>query len=169
MTIADSLVQELEMEAATTRKVLARIPSDKLAWKPAEKSRTLGQLGYHIAVNPGSVAGLAAQNPARLPDFGQPEPSASSTADLLSALDESVAQAKTLLGAMNDQTLLDTWRLTAGEQEILAMPRIAFLRSIMLNHWYHHRGQLSVYLRELNVPVPSIYGPSADENPFMRG
>jgi uncharacterized damage-inducible protein DinB len=84
----------------------------------------------------------------------------------VTALDESIAKVKALLGRMDDETLMATWRMKAGDREIAAMPRIALLRSIMLNHWYHHRGQLSVYLRELDVSIPSIYGPSADENPF---
>ena len=82
------------------------------------------------------------------------------------ALDESIAKAKTTLGGMDDAAMTATWRLMRGDRELFAMPRVAFLRSVMLNHWYHHRGQLTVYLRELDVPVPSIYGPSADENPF---
>ena len=87
-------------------------------------------------------------------------------ADLLPALDQSIAKAKQIVGAMNDTTLKETWELVQGERPIFAIPRIAFYRSVMLNHWYHHRGQLSVYLRELDVEIPSIYGPSADENPF---
>ncbi len=75
-------------------------------------------------------------------------------------------KAKTALSGMDDSTLLGTWRMMKGDREIFAVPRIGMVRSIMLNHWYHHRGQLSVYLRELDVPIPSIYGPSADENPF---
>jgi uncharacterized damage-inducible protein DinB len=82
------------------------------------------------------------------------------------ALDQSVAKAKKVLAGMDDTTLMATWRLRNGEREVLAAPRIAVLRSVMLNHWYHHRGQLTVYLRQLGVPIPSIYGPSADENPF---
>ncbi len=106
-------------------------------------------------------------NPATLPNFGAPDPEATSAAQLLTTLDQSVAQARSILGGMDDAALMEQWRLTAGGHEVMAMPRIAVLRSIMLNHWYHHRGQLSVYLRELDVPLPSIYGPSADENPFM--
>jgi uncharacterized damage-inducible protein DinB len=98
------------------------------------------------------------------PEFTQP--SARSAGELLPALDESVAKAKRLLGGMDDSALAATWRLMQGDREVMAIPRAALLRSIMLNHWYHHRGQLSVYLRQLGVPVPSIYGPSADENPF---
>jgi uncharacterized damage-inducible protein DinB len=166
MSIAESLLQELEQETATTRRVLERVPGDRLAWRPAEKSRTLGQLALHVATTPGGVATFASTSPAQVPDFAARELEAKSASELIPALDESVSQAKRILGGMNDAALLATWRLMRGDREILAIPRIAFLRSIMLNHWYHHRGQLTVYLRELGVPLPSIYGPSADENPF---
>ena len=165
MRLADSLLQELDMEAATTRRVLERVPEGHMTWRPAEKARTLGALALHIATTPGGVASLASTSPAQVPQFAE-EPEATTTAQVLAALDQSVSQAKALVGAMDDDALMATWRLKAGERDILAMPRIALLRSIMLNHWYHHRGQLSVYLRQLGVPVPSIYGPSADENPF---
>ena len=85
---------------------------------------------------------------------------------LIPALDESIAKARRALVGMDDATVLETWRLMQGDRELFAVPRISMLRSVMLNHWYHHRGQLTVYLRALGVPVPSIYGPSADENPF---
>ena len=95
------------------------------------------------------------------PGFAQP--AAASTGELLPALDASVARARELLGGFDDAAMTATWRLVAGEREIMAMPRVAFVRAIMLNHWYHHRGQLLVYLRLLDVPVPSVYGPTADE------
>jgi uncharacterized damage-inducible protein DinB len=85
---------------------------------------------------------------------------------LIPTLEQSISKAKSILGGIDDHTLLEHWRLVAGGRELMAMPRVAFLRAIMLNHWYHHRGQLTVYLRQLNIPVPSVYGPSADENPF---
>lgn len=166
MTIAETLLQELEMEAVTTRRVLERVPEGQLSWRPAARSRTLGELSYHIASNPGSVSTMAALNPAPAPQPGQAEPVATSTAMLLATLEESMAQARQVLGAMSDDAVHEMWRMTAGGHELIAMPRLAFLRTVLLNHWYHHRGQLSVYLRELNVPLPSIYGPSADENPF---
>jgi uncharacterized damage-inducible protein DinB len=164
--LMDAMLQELEQEAQTTKRVLERVPNDRLSWRPHAKSRTLGELALHIATVPGAVAELSLKSPAQAPDFGS-EPSPASTSELLSALDNSIAQAKKALGGMDDRTATETWRLMRGDRELFAIPRIAFLRSIMLNHWYHHRGQLSVYLRELNVPVPSIYGPTADENPFM--
>ena len=161
----DALVNELEQEAATTRRVLERVPND-LSWKPNPKSMSLGQLALHVATIPGNVAEFVSQPTSPEPDFVHP--TAASTAELIPALDASVAKAKGLLLAMDDSGLTAIWRLMDGDQELMAMPRGAFLRAVMLNHWYHHRGQLSVYLRALNVPLPSIYGPSADENPFAR-
>lgn len=165
MPMIDSFLQELEHESKTTRRVLERVPDSKLAWKPHPKARTLGELALHVASTPGAVATLVAQSETQPPDFKDPSPK--NAAELIPALDESIATAKRVLATMDDATLNGTWRMQRDGQEILAMPRAALLRSIMLNHWYHHRGQLSVYLRELGVPIPSIYGPSADENPFM--
>ena len=164
MAMIDSFLQELEHEAKTTRRVLERVPDNQLGWRPHPKSRTLGELALHVAGTPGEVAKLAAQSEIQAPDFKDAVPA--SAAELLPALDHSIATARQLLAKMDDATLNGTWRVKRNGQEVLAMPRSALLRSIMLNHWYHHRGQLSVYLRELGVPVPSIYGPSADENPF---
>ena len=166
MTIANNLLQELEQEAQTTRRLLERVPDNRLSWRPHEKGRTLGELAMHVAMVPGSVAALASlPSPAQAPDFADP-PAPPTTPELVKAFDESLAKAKRILGGMNDAAAAETWRLMAGPRELVAMPRVAFLRAIMLNHWYHHRGQLSVYLRFLGVPLPSIYGPSADENPF---
>jgi len=165
MTLIDGLLNELEVEAITTRRVLERVPGDQLAWRPHEKARTLGELALHVATVPGGVAALVASpSPAQAPDFVDQRPRSAS--DLIPALEESIAAAKRALGGMDDAAVLDTWRLMQGDREVLAVPRIAMLRSVMLNHWYHHRGQLTVYLRALGVPIPSIYGPSADENPF---
>jgi uncharacterized damage-inducible protein DinB len=164
MSMIDALIQELEQEAQTTRRVLERVPGDRLTWKPHVKSMSLGQLALHVATTPGMVSDIVRQSPFPMPEFTQP--SAATAAELVPALDESVAKAKANLRAIGDGGLGGMWRVVAGDKELMAMPVGAVLRTIMLNHWYHHRGQLSVYLRELNVPVPSIYGPSADENPF---
>jgi uncharacterized damage-inducible protein DinB len=165
MALIDALLQELEQEAQTTRRVLERVPGDRLTWKPHPKARTLGELAMHVAIVPGGVAHLvAAPSPVQAPDFKDPTPS--SAAELIPALDEAIATAKKALSGKSDAWVTETWRMMAGDREVLAVPRIAMLRSVMLNHWYHHRGQLSTYLRTLDVPVPSIYGPSADENPF---
>jgi uncharacterized damage-inducible protein DinB len=164
MAMIDALLQELEQEAATTRRVLERVPDDKLGWRPHPTARTLGELALHVAIVPGGVAEFAAEPVRQVPDPVNPSPKSAS--ELIPALDDSIAKAKGVLGGMDDAALHATWKMMRGGQELIAIPRIALLRSLMLNHWYHHRGQLSVYLRQLGVPVPSIYGASADENPF---
>jgi uncharacterized damage-inducible protein DinB len=165
MAIIQALLAELEQEALTTRRVLERVPEAHLAWKPHPKSMSLGQLALHVATVPGNVAELAAVDTVPVPPaFVQP--AAASTAELVPALVASVAKARQHLGGFDDAAMNATWRLMNGAREIMAMPRVAFARAIMLNHWYHHRGQLLVYLRLLDVPVPSVYGPTADENPF---
>jgi len=168
MRIIDGLLAELEQEAKATARVLERVPEAHLTWKPHPKSYSLGQLALHVATVPGNVAALAARDIAESPGFSQP--AASSTGELLPALHASVARARDLLGGFDDAAMTATWRLMAGDQERLSMPRVAFVRAIMLNHWYHHRGQLLVYLRMLDVSVPSVYGPTADEaNAFVAG
>ena len=165
MKIIDGLLAELEQEAATTRRVLERIPQAHLSWKPHPKSMSLGQLALHVATMPGNVAELAAMDTMpEPPAFIQPE--AATAAELVPALNDSVAKAKKLLGGFDDAKMGAMWRLQSGGKDIMAMPRVAVARAIMLNHWYHHRGQLLVYLRLLNQSVPSVYGPTADENPF---
>jgi uncharacterized damage-inducible protein DinB len=164
ITMAGPLIDELTREAATTRRVLERVPEDKLSWKPHAKSMSLGQLALHVAQTPGGVAQLLGQTECEPPQFRQPE--ATSRGELLAALDESIATAQSKLGAWSDSDLMAEWKLKRGGTTLMAVPRVGMVRSIMLNHWYHHRGQLLVYLRLLDVPVPSVYGPSADENPF---
>jgi uncharacterized damage-inducible protein DinB len=165
MALIDGLLGELEAETRTTRRVLERVADFQLAWRPHERARTLGQLALHVATLPGVVAEFVAlPSPVQVPRFTDPSPT--HAGELVPALDQSIAKAKRLLGGMDDGTISATWRLMDGERELMAVPRVAFLRSVMLNHWYHHRGQLTVYLRALGAPVPAIYGPSADENPF---
>jgi uncharacterized damage-inducible protein DinB len=164
MRLIEGLLQELETEAKTTRRVLERVPDNQLTWRPHEKARTLGELALHVARVPGAIAEIAAQSQIQAPQFADPSPQSAS--ELIPTLDHGIARAKSLLGDMDDAAATATWRMMQGERELFSLPRVALLRSIMLNHWYHHRGQLTVYLRELGVPVPSIYGPSADENPF---
>ena len=166
MKIIDGLLAELEQEAQTTRRVLERIPQAHLSWKPHPKSMSLGQLALHVATVPGNVAELAALDTVpEPPAFVQPEAAAAS--ELVPSLTDSVAKAKQLLGGFDDARMTALWRLQSGGKDLMTMPRSALVRAIMLNHWYHHRGQLLVYLRLLNLPVPSVYGPTADENPFM--
>ena len=165
MALVDGMLKELEQEAQTTRRVLERVQDDHLAWRPHKKARTLGELALHIATVPGAVAELVGTHTTvQAPQFTDAKPTSAS--ELIPALDESIAKARRVLSGMDDEALMATWRMMNDGREILAAPRIAMLRSIMLNHWYHHRGQLTVYLKQLDVPIPSIYGPSADENPF---
>ena len=164
MKMIDGLLAELEQEAQTTRRQLERVPQEHLTWRPHPKSMSLGQLALHIATVPGNVAEIAAVDVVPDPPaFQQPE--AATAAELVPTLTESVAKAKRALGGFDDAKMQAMWRLQDKGKDLLAMPRVAVVRAIMLNHWYHHRGQLQVYLRLLNVPVPSVYGPTADENP----
>ena len=163
MSIASELLAEYEQQAPVTRKFLERLPENKLTWKPHEKSMTAGQLAYHLALVPGGVVSGAAQDTITPPKFQFPEPE--SIAQILEAYDKSIATVRETLPTFTDERMHATWRIMDGEKELLAIPRVAFLRNVMLNHWYQHRGQFGVYLRLLNVPVPSSWGPSADETP----
>jgi uncharacterized damage-inducible protein DinB len=162
MLTIDELVQELEQEAQATRRVLERVPQEKLHCKPHPKSMTLGQLAMHVANLPGAIAEISTR-----PSFDVqtpiPRPGANSTSEVLRVFDESMGRARTHLRSMRDAELATPWRMMNGNQELWAIPRAAFLRSVMLNHWYHHRGQLTVYLRETGALVPAVYGDSADE------
>jgi uncharacterized damage-inducible protein DinB len=164
MKMIDPILAEMEHEAQTTRRVLDRVPENKLAWKPHPRSYSLGQLALHVASLPGNVAALAVPDTRETGNFSQPEPK--SRQEILDTFSKSLESAKETLKKMDDARLMSTWTLTKNGKVVMSVPRIGFLRSILMNHNYHHRGQLAVYLRMLDVPVPSIYGPSADENPF---
>ena len=164
MSLAQSMFAEFEVQAPITRKFLERLPEDRLAWKPHEKSMSAGQLALHIARVPGGVVRFVQQNPAQAPDFSNvPQPS--SHGEILDTFEESIAVVRSELPKFGDVSMQETWRMVRGDRELLAVPRAQFLRDIMLNHWYQHRGQFSVYLRLLNVAVPASWGPSADELP----
>jgi uncharacterized damage-inducible protein DinB len=161
-----SIINEFRHETATTKRVLDKIPADKLTWQPHPKSMSLGVLAMHIATVPGNIVNLLQPDEVELNPANFAPPAPKDLAEIHSAMDHSAESAEKFLGSLDEKTAFATWRLMSNGREILAQPRIGVVRAIMLNHWYHHRGQLSVYLRLLNVPVPSIYGPSADENPF---
>ena len=165
MRIVDPILMEIDREAQTTKRVLDRIPEDKLSWKPHPKAFSLGQLALHIAAVPGNVATAAAQDSFEAPNFTQTE--ATSRQEVLDTFAKSQETVKATLNKMDDAKLMSMWSLTKNGKILMSVPRVGFIRSILMNHMYHHRGQLSVYLRILDVPVPSIYGPSADENPFV--
>jgi uncharacterized damage-inducible protein DinB len=164
--IADAIVMEMDQEAEITRRLFNVIPEDKLSWRPHPKAKSLGELAMHIAQIPGSVAEISRLDTKEAGDF-PPEPEATSLDQIKAAFAENLQKGKEIVGSTDDARALAEWKLTKGGEQVLAMPRIAFWRAILLNHNYHHRGQLSTYLRQLDVPLPSIYGPSADTNPFM--
>lgn len=167
-TISQAMLAEFEIQAPITRKFLERLPEDKLTWKPHEKSMTAGQLAFHLATVPGGIVQFVQSNPAQAPksfNFPQPE----TRAEILKAFDENVVTVRNLLPKFDDAAMMESWRMLAGDKEIFVQPRGEFLRDVMLSHWYQHRGQFSVYLRILNIAVPSSWGPSADEAPpFMQ-
>ncbi len=168
MSIAQAFIDEFEQELPTTRRFLERLPEDKLTWKPHEKSMTAGQLALHIATSPGGVVNMARQDAPEAPSGTNPQPA--SLREVLTALEESAAVVRETLRGFSDERMRGTVRFMKEGRELLAMPRAAMLRSILLNHWYHHRGQFGVYLRLVGAKVPSSYGPSGDEPPdFMRG
>ncbi len=164
MSMTEAILQEFDTEAKTTRRMLERVPADKFAWKPHPKSMSLGELAMHTAMTPGVICGWACEDETKF--TGEKTPVPGSTADVVAAHDKSVKTMKDVIGKLGDGGLMKDWKATSGGQTLFAMPKVALIRAIALNHWIHHRGQLSVYLRLLDVPVPSIYGPSADENPF---
>jgi uncharacterized damage-inducible protein DinB len=164
MAIADAMLMEMDMEEKTTQRVLERVPESKLSWKPHPKAYSLGQLAMHIAIAPGRIATAANEDSYEFAP--QPPPEPKTRQEIMAAFAESNAKAKQLVKGFSDARMGATWTLTKNGKAVMSVPRVAFLRSIMMNHIYHHRGQLSVYIKLLDVPVPSIYGPSADENPF---
>jgi uncharacterized damage-inducible protein DinB len=165
MPIKDALLPEYDHEMGTTRRLLDRVPEADFAWKPHERSMSLGQLSGHLANIP-TWCGLVLENTVfDLDSLGRDlrskEPP--SRAGLLQEFDAKVAAARANLAQRTDAELLSPWTLESGGREIFTLPRISALRSFVMNHSIHHRGQLSVYLRLRNVPLPPIYGPTADE------
>jgi uncharacterized damage-inducible protein DinB len=166
MSIAQSLLPEFDQEMASTRKVLERIPTEKWTWKPHEKSGTLGWLAAHVGTIPGwYTMTLQTENLDYAPvDGPQYEPPKIDNAQqLLATFDKESKEARAALSKASDADFNVNWTLLAGGKEIFTMPRIACLRSMVMNHMIHHRAQLTMYLRLLNVPIPGLYGPSADE------
>jgi uncharacterized damage-inducible protein DinB len=165
-TMFEPMLDEFREEAAVTKRVLERVPADKLAWKPHAKSMSLGQLAMHIATVPGSLTKITWEDEFEISQANFNPPLPKDVKEIHAAFEQSVREVEECLKRMTEQIAQGHWRLMFRGKEISSKPRIRVLRSIMLNHWYHHRGQLSVYLRLLDIPVPVIYGPSADESPF---
>ena len=166
MAISQALLPEFDHEMSNTRKTLERIPENDFAWKPHPKSMTLGRLAGHVAEIPGWAALTIAQDSFDVAPAGEPRPQgtvAQSRQHVLNLFDKNVADARAAIAGATDEQLMKPWSLLGGGRTIFTMPRIAVLRSMVMNHTIHHRAQLGVYLRLNNIPVPSIYGPSADE------
>lgn len=166
-SVVAPVVAEFHEEARTTRRVLERVPADKLTWKPHRKSLSIGQLALHIAVVPGRfVPNLKkAEHEVNPANFQFAEPATRD--EILAVFDQSVKDAGAFLESLSDEEAHADWTLKANGRTLFTKSRLGIIRMIMLSHIYHHRGELAVYLRLLDVPVPSIYGPSADENPFV--
>lgn len=166
MAISQALLPEFDHEMANTRKTLERVPADKFGWKPHEKSMTLQRLATHIAELPGWATFTIGQDSFDIaPQGGSPykSPTLHSAKDVVEYFDKNVAAARAAIAGASDETLMKPWSLLAGGKPIFTMPKIAVLRTSVMNHGIHHRAQLGVYLRLNNVPLPATYGPSADE------
>lgn len=164
MAIKDALLPEFDHEMAVTRRVLERVPMGEAAWTPHPKSMSLGRLASHLADIP-SWAPTILEKPGYDMAAGANAPHAEHTSReaLLEAFDRNVQQARAAIAARSDAEMLAPWTLRAGEHVVFTQPRVGALRGFLFSHSIHHRGQMSVYLRLRDVPVPSIYGPSADE------
>lgn len=164
MNFIERLLLEFDPEIANTRKILEMVPEEKFAWTPHEKSMTLGRLAGHVAEMP-NWGVMAVQMDTLELSGGQKGFNPASKGELLSRFEESVKASRAALATVTEEQLADIWRLKFQGKIVVEMPRAAVLRTVVMNHLIHHRGQLSVYLRLLNVPVPGMYGPSSDEQP----
>ena len=165
MAIKDALLPEFDHEMATTRRLLERVPEAEFAWKPHARSMALGQLAGHIANLPhwcSATLSTTVFDLDALPVATRPQLPASRAA-LLEEFDAKVSAARNQLTSTTDAEFMAPWTLKKSGQEVFTLPRISAIRSFVMNHLIHHRGQLSVYLRLKDVPLPSIYGPTADE------
>ena len=165
MPIAETLLAEFDHEMTATRKVLERVPDDKRDWKPHQKSFSLGALATHVANLP--TWGTETLTKSEIDVTGNPAMTAhASTAEMLAAFDRNVEAARGALTGKSDPELAAMWSLRRNGKTLFSMPKTVVWRSFVMSHLIHHRAQLTVYLRLLDVPVPSIYGPSADEPAF---
>jgi uncharacterized damage-inducible protein DinB len=160
MSIADTLLTEFDQEMATTRRVVERVPTDKAKWKPHEKSFSLGHLTQLVSGMPGWITNAVTETSLNLGSY--PGYSYEKTEDLLKTFDKNVKEARKAIAAAKDSDFQVPWSLKRGDQVFFTAPRGVIVRQT-INHLVHHRGQLTVYLRLIDVPVPSIYGPTADE------
>jgi len=166
MTLSEGLLPEFDQEMANTRKTLERMPDNQFAWKPHEKSMTLGGLASHVAESPGWATTTIETDSLDLAPPGAPpfQPvTAETRQEVLAIFEKNIVAARAAIAGASDDHLMKPWSLLMGGQTILTLPRMSVLRTFVMNHTIHHRAQLGVYLRLNNIPVPAIYGPSADE------
>jgi uncharacterized damage-inducible protein DinB len=163
LRFVDVLLVEFDREADLTRRLLSRTPPDRLDWQPHQRSRTLGQLIAHLAALPTWATGIARGVEFDLDGMPRPEEIVRSLSDVLAAFDANAGDARRAVASQTDAELMAPWTLRRAGQEVFTVPRLIAIRTILLQHATHHRGQLSVYLRLLDVPLPPLYGPTADE------
>ena len=165
MGLAESMLPEFDHEMANTRKTLERVPDEKLDWKPHEKSTAMGGLASHLSNLPVWASLTIDQDEFDMAPGGKPlkSPPCQSRREVLDNFDKNIAAARAAIAGASDEHLFKPWTLLADGNNVLTMPRVAVLRSFVMSHMIHHRAQLGVYLRLNDIPVPSIYGPSADE------
>lgn len=169
MAMSQAFLPEFDQEMANTRKVLERVPEDKLTWKPHSKSPTMAWLAGHVANLPSWASFTFGQDELDLAPGGkaqQPAAQPTSRKEIMDAFEKNAAAARAAIAGAGDAEFLKPWTLLKNGQKLMTLPKVAVLRSFVLNHLIHHRAQLGVYLRLNDVPVPAIYGPSADENPM---
>ena len=164
MAIKEALLPEYDHEMKTTRRLLERVPLHQAQWKPHAKSMSMGDLAAHLVEIPGWVGSIVNAPSYDMAAAGEHvSPTFASNAEMLALFDKNVAQARVAIDAKSDVDMMESWSLKKGDAVLMTMPKVSVLRGFLLSHLIHHRGQLSVYVRIHDVPLPSIYGPSADE------
>ena len=166
MRIAEAILPEFDREMGTTRRMLERFPADKVEWRPHDTCMTMGRLAGHMAELAGWVITAMNQDKLELDPSSYNPSIVKSRAEAVKQFDETVKTARAALAGASDETFMKPWTFVARGQTVFTMPKIAVYRSFVMNHMIHHRGQLAAFYRVAGVPVPSLYGPSKDENPM---
>jgi len=166
MRTVDPFLAEFDHETAVTRRLFDQVPQAKFGWRPHDRAMSLGELCAHVARIPGTICDVLAGDGFDVSAIGGDDPPPATHTGMMALFDENVKKARAFLDSLDDDRAAGDWRLTKGDKDLMSMPRIAAVRSFLFNHLYHHRGQIAIYLRIADERVPSIYGPTADENPF---